>query len=295
MKVAVLLYGHLRDYDKCAESLKIHLLNRYDCDVFMHTWDVTDHSTLSWHGQRFHPKNVDDSIIEKIKMHYDPKGLIVEHQQPYKNEEIIEPNEYRKYKFSTASCHYLFYTMSRVNELRKEYEKKYCIKYDYLIVTRPDVQLKNDLDIEKIIQQSIILGLNLNKCRFFATNTTNSCYENAFILNSPNDLFFMGVPSCIDEYIAVNTNHTREFVTEHAINVVSIYTSKEIASGIHPIPLSYTLGQDWTFSGYRFSNYFDYRPFGPIKRLLGKVIVWLLKPVFRLFQYHPWINYYNKI
>lgn len=294
MKVAVLLYGHLRDFDKCADSLREHLLCKYDCDVFIHTWDVTDHRTLSWHGQRFAPQKVDDTIIGKINVLYNPKELVVEHQSPYDNEEILEPNEYRKFKFSTASCYYLFYTMNKANELRKSYEKKKYIQYDYLVVTRPDVQLRNHFNIEKVISQADMLGLDVGRCRFYATYPSYSGSESAFVINSPNDLFFMGVPSCIDDYIEANKCLTTEFIIDHSVNIVSVYTSKEIAAGIYPVPLSYTLGQDWNFSGYRMSNHFDYRPFGKFKRFCGIVLISILKPVFSLYQGHPWVNYYNK-
>lgn len=33
-KVAVQLFGHLRTYKECYQSLKEHLLDKYDCDVF---------------------------------------------------------------------------------------------------------------------------------------------------------------------------------------------------------------------------------------------------------------------
>ena len=38
LKIAVQLFGHFRTFEKCAQALKENLLDRYDCDVFIHTW-----------------------------------------------------------------------------------------------------------------------------------------------------------------------------------------------------------------------------------------------------------------
>lgn len=40
MKVAVCFSGHTRTFEKTSQSIRQHLLDKYDCDVFMHTWDV---------------------------------------------------------------------------------------------------------------------------------------------------------------------------------------------------------------------------------------------------------------
>ncbi len=41
MKIAVCLSGHLRTFDANYESWETHLFSKYDCDTFLHTWDVT--------------------------------------------------------------------------------------------------------------------------------------------------------------------------------------------------------------------------------------------------------------
>jgi hypothetical protein len=38
MKIAVQLFGHLRTYKKCFPALKKHLLSKYDCDIFIHSF-----------------------------------------------------------------------------------------------------------------------------------------------------------------------------------------------------------------------------------------------------------------
>jgi len=39
MKIAICLSGHLRTFDKTFRSIKEKLLDVYDCDVFISTWN----------------------------------------------------------------------------------------------------------------------------------------------------------------------------------------------------------------------------------------------------------------
>jgi hypothetical protein len=45
MKVAVLLTGHNRSYESTFESLKQSVLDKYDCDIYINTWDVNQPSS----------------------------------------------------------------------------------------------------------------------------------------------------------------------------------------------------------------------------------------------------------
>ncbi len=44
MKVAVILTGHCRDYEKSFSFLETNVLKKYDCDLYINTWDVNQHS-----------------------------------------------------------------------------------------------------------------------------------------------------------------------------------------------------------------------------------------------------------
>jgi hypothetical protein len=44
MKVAVILTGHSRDYNKSYETFNKNVLQKYDCDVYFNTWDVNQSS-----------------------------------------------------------------------------------------------------------------------------------------------------------------------------------------------------------------------------------------------------------
>lgn len=289
MKIAVLLFGHLRDFEKCAGSLKENLLERYDCDLFMHTWDETEPSTVSWHKDRTEKRKVDDQLISVIKHLYPLKGLLIEHQEKYKEEKLIV-SEYRKDKtVSNAGMHYMFDTMFKANELRLSYEKDNNISYDMIVVTRPDVKLKRPLIIEEVLNQAVILGLDLYKCRFYASLPISSSYGASLYINEPNDLLFFAKPAVIDQYIMANKNISEDFISKHFINIVSVYTSMEIESGINPVPISYSMGIDWSFSRTRVVN----KGLPHFKGIIAKFLVWFFRPVFYLNRKYEWLNYYN--
>ena len=205
MKIAVLLYGHLRDFENCADSLKENLLSRHDCDVFMHTWDERDHNSKCWHEQRFDAAHVGQETIDIIKSKYNPKGIIVEHQEKYAQEKIIQSPFNKDLKMSSAIPYYMFHTMNQANQLRLDYEKENGITYDFIIVTRPDVQLKTPFEIEKFISQIDVLGLDKDLCRFFCPYEPQWLNEWAqTLINTPNDIFFFATPTVINKYIEAN-------------------------------------------------------------------------------------------
>ncbi|MCR4555634.1 MAG: hypothetical protein K5766_02375 [Alphaproteobacteria bacterium] len=147
MKIAVQLYGHLRTYKRCFSALKRHLLDKYDCDIFMHTWDTVDHNTPTWH--EYCSQNAMKKIEEKeIIPLYHPKLLKIENQ-PLKDLGVLIAN---KNQISIFGIQSMFYSMKSVNGLRQKYEKDKNIQYDFVIFIRPDILLLEDFDIESFIK-----------------------------------------------------------------------------------------------------------------------------------------------
>jgi len=147
MKVAVQLYGHLRTYKKCFSSLKRHLLDKHDCDIFVHTWDTVDHNTPTWH--KYCSENAIKKIEEKeIISLYHPKLLKIETQLP-KDLGVLTAN---KNQISVFGIQSMFYSMKSVNDLRQKYEKDKNIQYDFVIFIRPDILLLGDFNIENFIK-----------------------------------------------------------------------------------------------------------------------------------------------
>ena len=65
MKIAVCFFGHLRTFKECAKHIKHNLLDKYDCDLFMHTWSTYNHHTKTHHENRDIKGDVSKNIIVK--------------------------------------------------------------------------------------------------------------------------------------------------------------------------------------------------------------------------------------
>ena len=292
MRIAVLLYGHLRNFKECAPTLKRRVIEPYNADVFVHTWDVTDHTTMtvSQNGEsRTIVRPVDAEVKKDIDFYYSPKALEVEHQEPYDKGVVIETE---KSRFSTVGPHYQFYTLRKANELRKQYERDNNIKYDCVLVTRPDVAFFSDFDICRVFEQAEKINLDIAKCRFFALSKQPAESNLALNINGTNDIIFFGKPAVIDKYIEVNKDIEVEYFKKHLINVVSVYTAKEIENGIMPIPVAYLLGEDWNFSGRM--SIIRMESGSLFKKFVKKCIAVVVRPIFWFEIRHGWINSYRK-
>ena len=288
MKIAVLLYGHLRDFEVCADSLSEHLFNRYECDVFIHTWDVKDHNSKCWHAQRFEASKVDEHVLNIVNAKYHPKGLVVEHQEKYEKEKIVDMT-YLTTPMSTAIPHFMFYSMNKANDLRKAYEKENRVKYDYVLVTRPDIRLKTDFDISYYLNEIKVLGLNEDACRFYAPFEDMSL--GGINIARSNDLLFFAKPNVIDRYIGINQELSDDDYKNYGLTILSILTAKEIREGLIPIPLTYSMSKDWDYSSIRVHTIKRSTP--KWKRMVLRIGAILLYPIFRLQRKYRMLNYFD--
>ncbi|CAH7462073.1 hypothetical protein VCHA38P217_60039 [Vibrio chagasii] len=137
-KVAILLYGHMRTYQKCYSSL----LDNLDCneiDIYIHTWNKKQRTTLSFYDVKEN-SNLEMSKDEIIKC-YKPKSLVVE------NELAIDEEKCSHTGFSLKGLYSMHYSLSRVTQQVINSGSS----YDAYIITRPDVILKSKLNITSLI------------------------------------------------------------------------------------------------------------------------------------------------
>lgn len=148
LKIAVQIYGHLRTYTQCAPYLKKHVLDRYDADVFIHTWDETEHTTKSWYDDsvRDNPLAVNDEVLAQVESLYHPRKLKVEPQGFLSETEFF--GTHPKIQISLLGMKYMLYSQHQANLLRQEYEQETGVQYDYVLVVRPDIMPLIDLDFE---------------------------------------------------------------------------------------------------------------------------------------------------
>jgi hypothetical protein len=69
MKIAVCISGQPRNYEQGYYELKKWFLDRYDCDVYFHTWKDTQSSfTLSHNFTETHQYTFNLSLLIMVKL-----------------------------------------------------------------------------------------------------------------------------------------------------------------------------------------------------------------------------------
>lgn len=169
-RVAVLLYGMVRDYDKCANSLKKALLKPNDADMFFFGPAVTDYPDKNFSlglrdGEGFIVKNpktdepkfydvdqkefksVFGDFIRGCNFHHTPSSFF--------SEEANRLVSRDKWLFGLPPARILsmFYNMAGVVDEFDKYRKENSINYDAIVITRPDLVFYNSItaDIEENI------------------------------------------------------------------------------------------------------------------------------------------------
>lgn len=196
-KIAIQFFGHLRTFEKCATSIKKHLLDKYDCDVFMHTWSETEHSTQTWHNNKAKITSVNEDMIKKIEAVYQTKMTLVEKQILSQNDTLISPLYTSGGKtISAAGMNFMLQSQIKSNELRKQYAKKNNITYDLVVMIRPDIFLYSDLELESIIKQS---QTTIDyPARFCVSNALKKNANFAAVTDLMSDILFVATPSDMD-------------------------------------------------------------------------------------------------
>jgi hypothetical protein len=151
VRIAVLLYGHLRSFRTCAPTLRRSFLERHDADVFLHTWSRLDARTSAWwraeHGAGEAPE-VDAETLAEVEALYAPVGLLVEEQPPSRY-----AGNFGSGPASLAGLHFMLSSMAKANTLRKDHERETGARYELVVATRPDLLLHATLDLRAYAQE----------------------------------------------------------------------------------------------------------------------------------------------
>lgn len=144
-KVALLLPGLTRSAKLCYDSIYEHILSKYDVDVYMHVWDVSNVSLDNKNSE------VEISIDEVVDL-YKPKKIVVDKYFD-KIDELL--NKVKNY--DTSLCHGVpdrtisaFYKIQSCFDLIEDKDQ-----YDLIIRGRIDILLNEDLNLEIIDENCI--------------------------------------------------------------------------------------------------------------------------------------------
>lgn len=212
MKVAIEFYGHLRTFRKTCNSIKTFLINQYENpDIFIHTWDETDHSGLTWHNQSCEKRgnSVSEDDIDFLNQNYNPKKILIEPQ-------IKIENDTRHEMIMTGNTTPLsviknvFYTKWKVNELRREYEKESGVKYDFVIQARLDLQFNRPFVIsdyivyKQVINEKKVLNIDISNKFYYASDHWIDGFKNNDILYAGgSDILYFAKPEAMNKVVSV--------------------------------------------------------------------------------------------
>jgi hypothetical protein len=181
-RIALCLSGQARSYRKAHEYVKANLLNRYDVDVFAHTW---------------RPKHSKFALYDGIFNLYRPVNFILDENLPEDiNSDLFVPNASHPANFCTS----MFYSIYLTNNLRIKYQNFNSVKYDFIVRSRFDLALNKVIDFS-----------SLEKGKIYVSKDTDD--ENSLL----NDQFAIADPETMDIYAS-----TYLFLRWHAARGVSL-------------------------------------------------------------------------
>lgn len=214
--IAVQLFGHLRSYKRTYKSflkniVEANIKNGYNIDIFIHTWNETDHSSITWHNHNGEKRGIilNEKILNEIKNIYVPKRILVSKQIEVQDFIITEKigGVPRAYKGVVNVA----YTKFMSSELRKEYAKENNIKYDYIIVTRPDILFHSPFVIDEFLNIYKKYNWEIPQNGIFYGNNhfARGLVEDKYMIGG-SDIIFFGNENTIDKatnlYLNIENN-----------------------------------------------------------------------------------------
>ncbi|MDF7667519.1 hypothetical protein PT273_06630 [Orbaceae bacterium ESL0727] len=212
-RIAIQLFGHLRTFQYTFPYFKKNVLdvnkaNGYEIDIFIHTWDELDHSTINYRNLNGGPltqKMLTQNSIALVEQLYKPKSILIEPQLNCDDEIFIE--KIGQFPRAKKGCLNNAYTIYSANKLRNEYQKLTSVDYDWVIVTRPDIQFKSPFCIDQILECYTKFELDIPVTGLFygfnPFGRGNMIEEPQFLVGS--DLVFFSSPNNIDKATGLYT------------------------------------------------------------------------------------------
>lgn len=123
MKVALCISGQPRSFEKGYDYIKKNLLDHYDVDVFIHTW------------------NYSRELLQKIIDVYANSIATVEATETFNDAYFDRYTRVTSEAFPARNTGHMFYSLFKANQLKLEYAMRNDIHYDVSIRCRFDYAL----------------------------------------------------------------------------------------------------------------------------------------------------------
>lgn len=139
MKTALILTGHLRCFEQVYPNTFNMIIDRYNPDIFISTWNTEGYWTSPDidKNNKGYNENSPKLDTKKVKELYKPKDIIVEKQIDF----TIQSEKYIQFCQEIRPKNILsqFYKMYQGIQMMEKYSVINDIKYDLVIRMRPDL------------------------------------------------------------------------------------------------------------------------------------------------------------
>lgn len=208
MKVAVCISGHMRKFNNTFPSLNSNLLSRYDCDVFISTWDKMGYSSAYKTDSTLDNTFNHEASINNL---YNPKKFIIEDSsfiEELKAEGDIYAPHLKSVPKHVGHMASMFYKIYAANELRKQYQLETGVKYDWVIRCRSDLHF----------YRPIIIPNDKDKVYFYNKQSHNEWVDDQFAIGSEDNMdkyssFYFSMP----EYFKAKREYYPEKFMDYTI------------------------------------------------------------------------------
>jgi hypothetical protein len=152
MKVALLLSGHFRNANSCFFSIREKILDRFDTDVFISTWnpggDFTNYIPVP-------TRDIPDAItFDQVINLYKPKSILSEDFDSVKIKKLIDkaweldPHGPMNGETNSASILCMWHKIHSSFKIMENYESSAGFRYDFIIKGRFDINIHDPIDLE---------------------------------------------------------------------------------------------------------------------------------------------------
>ena len=205
IKAAVCLSGFLRSFEQTFEPLFVNLTDQFDCDFFIHTWDMV--GSIERHFD-YRVSGISSRNIEnRIRDIYNPKQLIIEPRKPF---HITEMARYKAFGRDANGVLSMYYKIQECNKLKTAYENQYNFKYDFVFRYRPDM----------LIQSKIIIDPSLNLTQMYIPSHGDfgGINDQFAFSNSANMDIYSSLYERINEYLNEGQILNPEFLLKYHLD-----------------------------------------------------------------------------
>lgn len=154
MKVALCISGHLRTFEQTFPALQEYVLDAYDCDIFISTWNDSGFADSSNEAE-----NTDD-VLDRARRLYHPlrmeSEVWAEVCPQWGDLEFL--NARRRSDAYPDRILGMWYKIWRANELKRAWEQQHGFVYDVVVRTRADVLHFETPQFSDISGQHIYIG-----------------------------------------------------------------------------------------------------------------------------------------